>query len=186
MKRALTIVLLLLGLAATAAAQASFTVSYKRVSPTEIDIIFNGTIEAGWHLYAANLPEGGPQPAALGTDRLQGARLKGGLQQGAGKKSVYDEVFDMQVSYFTGRCTFTQRLELTAADYAAEGWLEYQVCKDGGSCVPGKADFRAAGTDGPAASAAPTEKDAAPAPQIPADAAPDTAAQSAPDRKSVV
>lgn len=187
MKRALTIVLLLLGLAATAAAQASFTVSYRRVSPTEIDIIFNGTIESGWHLYAADLPEGGPMPAALGTDRLQGARLKGGLQQGPGKKSVYDEVFDMQVSYFTGRCTFTQRLELTAAAYAAEGWLEYQVCKDGGACVSGKVDFRAAGTDGPAASAAsagkaaaPAEKDAAPAPQIPADAASDTAAQSAP------
>ncbi len=186
MKRTLTTVLLPVLLALAAMAQAGFTVSYKRVSPTEIDIIFNGNIEAGWHLYAADLPEGGPMPTALGTDALQGARLKGGLRQGPGKKNVHDEVFDMQVSYFIGHCTFTQRIELTAANYLAEGWLEYQVCKDDGACVPGKVDFRVAGTDGAGEPSRELPRgltdDAAGAPAAaaaPGDAQPDAAAPAA-------
>ena len=56
---------LLLFLAAVSAVQAqvSFSVSYKRVNATTIDIVFSGKADAGWHIYSTHIGEGGPTPA---------------------------------------------------------------------------------------------------------------------------
>lgn len=149
MKRTLTLTLLLLAAAcAVLRAQVNITVSHKRVSPTEIDIVFTGRIEGGWHVYSSDMEPGGPTPASFRTDRMEGARLKGGLRPGSGAKSETDPVFDMRVSYFEGVCTFTQRVELTDKNYKIEGYLDYQACRDG-SCTTGRAECAVAGTDGP-------------------------------------
>lgn len=154
MKRTLTLTLLLLAAACAAIqAQVNISVSHKRVSPTEIDLVFTGRIDGGWHVYSSDLEPGGPTPASFALDRIEGARLKGGLRPGSGAKSETDPVFDMRVSYFEGNCTFTQRVELTDRNYAIEGYLDYQACRDG-SCTTGRAECSVSGTDGPAAKAA--------------------------------
>lgn len=175
MKKILALVWLLLASITIAQAQASFSVSHKRVSATEVDIIFTGKINDGWHVFSANLEPGGPTATTFNTDRLVGAKLKGKLEEGAGKKSVYDEIFEMQVSYFEKQCVFTQRIELTAKDYTIEGYLDYQACTEG-NCVPGRKEFRITGSDGPAAPAVPAGDEAATkTPDAPAaEAMPDT------------
>lgn len=40
-----------------------FTVQQKQVSPTEIEVVFSGKIDAGWHVYSTNLGSGGPTSA---------------------------------------------------------------------------------------------------------------------------
>ena len=51
MKKFVTIILLCLVAAVTAVqAQVSFNVSYKRVNPTTIDIVFSGKAQPGWHI----------------------------------------------------------------------------------------------------------------------------------------
>lgn len=55
-----TLTLLVLGITAMVA-QVTFSVSYKRVSPTELDIVFTGKIPAGWHVYSTHVDEGGPR-----------------------------------------------------------------------------------------------------------------------------
>ena len=81
MKKAFTLTLLLLaGLFTALHAQVSFTVSQKRVSPTEIDIVFTGHADAGWHVYSTNLPPGGPNAATFNVDKKQGVELVGGLR----------------------------------------------------------------------------------------------------------
>ena len=56
MKRKISFFLFCFALVLTAAAQAGFSVSYKRVSPTELDIVFTGKIDNGWHVYARRRP----------------------------------------------------------------------------------------------------------------------------------
>lgn len=175
MKRISTLVLLWLTAAcAVVLAQVSFTVSHKRVSDTEMDITFAGRIDGGWHVYSSDMEAGGPVPATFHVDRIEGARLKGRLHAGAGAKSEMDPVFDMRVSFFEGSCTFTQRVELTSAEYVVEGYLDFQACRDG-SCMSDKAECLIAGKDGPAAQAA------APAASGTTDAAPGGAGTDAPD-----
>ncbi len=155
MKRITSLLLLLMAVCLTAAAQADFTVNYKRVSPTELDIVFTGKIRAGWHVYAAHVEPGGPNPTTFGVDKLEGAKLKGGLREGPGKKVAYDDIFEMNVGAYEGTATFTQRIELTAKHYVIEGYLDYQACGDG-QCTVGKSEVRRSGDDGPAAATAQT------------------------------
>ena len=35
------------------------------VSGNEAEIVFNATIDAGWHLYSTDIPDGGPTPATI-------------------------------------------------------------------------------------------------------------------------
>lgn len=155
MQRKLSLALLAFLLSAVAAwAQVSFTVSQKRVSPTEIDIVFTGKVDAGWHIYGVHIGDGGPTAASFGTDAIKGARLKGGLKEGPGIKKMHDPIFDMPVTYFEGTAVFTQRIELTDKDYEVKGYLRYGACDDQSCLPPTTVDHTVKGSDGPAAAAA--------------------------------
>ena len=154
MKKFLSLILLLFTAALTAAvAQVDFTVSYKRVNPTTIDIVFTGTAQPGWHIYSTNIPDGGPTPASFGVDHIKGAKLKGKLKAGAGAKTMNDPIFEMPVTFFEGHATFTQRVELIDKNYELKGYLKYGACNDENCLPPTSVDAKLEGTDGPAPSA---------------------------------
>ena len=169
-----------------------FSVSYERVSPTEIDIVFTGTIEPGWHVYSTGLGNGGPTSATFDIDRAEGVELAGSLTAGAGELQKHDAIFDMPVRYFEDECKFVQRVRLTASTYALTGYLTYGACDDQNCLPPTHVDAAFDGTDGPSAAPAspasqpptakntPAEPAATPAPPVD-NAAPATPAQPAPD-----
>ena len=163
MKRILFLLFSFVLLAVTAAqAQVKFSVSTKRVSPTEIDVVFTGNIASGWHVYGTDIAPGGPTVATFGTDVLKGAKLKGALRAGAGLKRKQDPIFDMPVSYFEHTAQFTQRIELTEKQYEVKGYLRYGACNDENCLPPTTVEMSAKGADGPekaAAEAAPATAD---------------------------
>ena len=150
MKRILFLLFSFVLLAVTAAqAQVKFSVSTKRVSPTEIDVVFTGNMAAGWHVYGTDIAPGGPTAATFGTDVLKGAKLKGALRPGAGLKRKQDPIFDMPVSYFEHTAQFTQRIELTDKQYEVKGYLRYGACNDENCLPPTTVEMSAKGVDGP-------------------------------------
>ncbi|MBQ2123980.1 MAG: thiol:disulfide interchange protein, partial [Bacteroidaceae bacterium] len=157
MKKFVSLFALLFAATITMVAQIDFKVSYNRVSPTEIDVVFTGTAEPGWHIYSTNLPEGGPNSAEFGTDVIKGAELVGTLKPGAGAKTEYDKMFEMDITFFENSCTFTQRVKLTAPAYEVKGYLNYSACNDENCLPPTNVDFALQGTDGPKAAAAPAK-----------------------------
>ena len=187
MKKILFSTLVLLLTVVTAVqAQVNFSVQYKRVNATTVDIVFHGKADAGWHIYSTNIGEGGPTPATFGVDRIKGARLKGSLKPGPGAKTMQDPIFEMPVTFFEHQATFTQRVELTEKEYELKGYLKFGACNDENCLPPTSVDCKLQGTDGPAAqaaaSAAQPEAPAAPeaaAAQPEAPAAADTAATAA-------
>ena len=171
MKKILFSTLVLLLTVVTAVqAQVNFSVQYKRVNATTVDIVFHGKADAGWHIYSTNIGEGGPTPATFGVDRIKGARLKGSLKPGPGAKTMQDPIFEMPVTFFEHQATFTQRVELTEKEYELKGYLKFGACNDENCLPPTSVDCKLQGTDGPAAQAA------APAAQPEAPAAPEAAA----------
>lgn len=155
MKRILFLLFSFVLLAVTAAqAQVKFSVSTKRVSPTEIDVVFTGNIASGWHVYGTDIAPGGPTVATFGTDLLKGAKLKGALRPGAGLKRKQDPIFDMPVSYFEHTAQFTQRIELTEKQYEVKGYLRYGACNDENCLPPTTVEMSAKGADGPEKAAA--------------------------------
>lgn len=171
MKKILFSTLVLLLTVVTAVqAQVNFSVQYKRVNATTVDIVFHGKADAGWHIYSTNIGEGGPTPATFGVDRIKGARLKGNLKPGPGAKTMQDPIFEMPVTFFEHQATFTQRVELTEKEYELKGYLKFGACNDENCLPPTSVDCKLQGTDGPAAQAA------APAAQPEAPAAPEASA----------
>lgn len=162
MKKFLSLTLLLLVTVVMAVqAQVSFTVKYKRVNPTTVDIVFTGTAQPGWHIYSTNIGEGGPTRATFGVDKIKGAKLKGGLKGGPGVKTMQDPIFEMPVTYYEGHATFTQRVELLDKDYELKGYLKYGACNDENCLPPTSVNAIVKGTDGPAPTAESKAEEAA-------------------------
>lgn len=154
MKRFFSLTMMLLITAVMAVqAQVNFSVKYKRVNATTIDIVFTGTAQPGWHIYSTNIGEGGPTRAQFGVDKIKGAKLKGSLKAGPGAKTMQDPIFEMPVTFFEGSATFTQRVELLDKDYELKGYLKYGACNDENCLPPTSVDAKVKGTDGPAPTA---------------------------------
>ncbi len=175
MKKFLSLTLLLLVTVVMAVqAQVSFTVKYKRVNPTTVDIVFTGTAQPGWHIYSTNIGEGGPTRATFGVDKIKGAKLKGGLKGGPGAKTMQDPIFEMPVTYYEGHATFTQRVELLDKNYELKGYLKYGACNDENCLPPTSVNAIVKGTDGPAPTAESKAEEAAAQQQAMANGLPST------------
>lgn len=175
MKKFLSLTLLLLVTVVMAVqAQVSFTVKYKRVNPTTVDIVFTGIAQPGWHIYSTNIGEGGPTRATFGVDKIKGAKLKGGLKGGPGAKTMQDPIFEMPVTYYEGHATFTQRVELLDKDYELKGYLKYGACNDENCLPPTSVNAIVKGTDGPAPTAESKAEEAAAQQQAMANGLPTT------------
>lgn len=151
-RRYIFILLLLLGcFARLAAGPVTATVSQKRVSKGEVDVVFKLRIQSPWHVYSTALPAGGPTSASLNVERAQGLRCVGGLKAEGRELRNYDPVFSMTLRYFEGSVTFTQRFEITAAKYAVSGYLQYGACNDENCLPPTAVNFAFSGEGLPAA-----------------------------------
>lgn len=113
-----------------------WTHSLEKNGDTERVLVLKASIGAGWHLYATSLPEGGPQPTTLIVDKLIGAELVGKLQSSVAPIEKYDNLFEMQISYFEGKAELRQRIKITNPDkFRLEGAVRYMVCNDE-QCLP--------------------------------------------------
>ncbi|RKU66951.1 MULTISPECIES: protein-disulfide reductase DsbD family protein [Parabacteroides] len=102
----------------------------------EKEIVFTATIEKGWHLYDMNLPEGGPVSTSFTFETLQGAELIGQPVSNIKPTVVYDEQFAMDLRWFPGAVTFTQKVKiLDPKKFKIEGEVEFMVCNDE-TCLP--------------------------------------------------
>lgn len=135
-----------------------WTQELKMVSETEAELVFNATIEDGWHMYTTENGEGGPMPAALRVDALQGAELDGTLQSVGDAHTEYDSTFEMDLTFFAHAGSFVQKLKITDPEnYHIEGLLEAQACVEG-SCMPLELFFSYSKGEAAAVEEAPAEE----------------------------
>ena len=136
---------LLAMVAITASAQMQdpvhFSVQQKQVSPTEVQVIFTGKIDAGWHVYSTGLPADGPISATLTTEASEGAKADGKLKAQGKEISNYDKLFDMNLRYFENNVTFVQKYKVTGKTYHIKGYLEYGACNDQNCMPPTQVEF---------------------------------------------
>lgn len=133
-----------------------FKTELKTLSDTELQIVFTGKIDAGWHVYSTDLPEGGPISATFNTDKMEGLELVGKLMPQGAEIENFDKVFEMKLRYFEKTATFAQKLKVTAPNYQIEGYLEYGACNDENCLPPTEVSFKFSGkgATGTAATAA--------------------------------
>ena len=136
---------LLLLLTVSVHAQVKFTASMKQTAPDEITITFSGTISKGWHVYAPE-EKHGPTAASINIDKIEGARLEGGLKANKPATKKFEEVWKGEVAYFEDNVVFSQKVKLTGKEYKIEGYFEYGACNDEVCLPPSSVDFNYSGT----------------------------------------
>ena len=146
MKR-LTYICLLAFIALVTQAQILTPVKWKiklddKNGAVEKEILFTATADKGWHLYDMNLPEGGPISTSFTFETLKGAKLVGQPTSSVTPTTVFDEQFQMNLRWYAGCVTFTQKLKVTdAAKFKAEGAVEFMACNDETCLPPDQIDF---------------------------------------------
>ena len=146
-----------------------WTRSVEDNSPTEKTIVLTASIKPNWHLYATDLPAGGPTPTHLLVDKISGAELVGKLTSDTKPIEKYDPNFEMNLRFFSGKVTFRQKIRITdPTKFAFEGAIRHMACDDERCLSPSNWDFSVQTKDlGKLAGAAPTATAESQAPQAP-------------------
>ena len=91
----------------------TFNVTQKQTGDNALEVIFQGTIDAGWHVYGTDIADGGPTRAELTLETQKGLKPDGQLRATGKVHKAMDEMFGMEVSYMEGTASFVQRFIIT-------------------------------------------------------------------------
>lgn len=109
----------------------------------EAELIFKATMEEGWHVYDISLPEGGPIATTISYDDSTLFRFVGDILKSKEPVTVFDENFNLNVSYFGEEVTFTQKIELLSDEpVTISGNVLFMSCNDENCTPPENAEFK--------------------------------------------
>lgn len=125
-----------------------FKTELAKLSETEAELVFQATIDEGWHLYSTELPEDGPVSATLNIEQMEGVELVGKLTPRGKIIEHYDAMFEMDLRYFEHEGAFVQKLKFKGGDYSISGYLNYAACNDQNCLPPTDVEFAYTGKAG--------------------------------------
>ena len=123
----------------------TFSVTNEETPEGKLLVRFSGQVNAGWHVYGTDIPEGGPTPATLTVEKIKGLKADGALRATGKVKRAEDAMFGMTVSYMEGTASFEQAFTITDAQYSVEGYLTYGACCESNCMPPSTVEFSFAG-----------------------------------------
>lgn len=130
--------------------------SVENASARTVTLEMSASIDAGWHMYSNLIdPNVGPTPLSVDVKEIKGAKPVGTLQASKAPVHKYDDVFQAELSWWSGRITLKRTFEITADTYAISGTIRFQACNDGSCLPPTKEPFEVKGTMTPVAAVQP-------------------------------
>ena len=109
---------------------------------SEVELVFTVSLDESWYIYSSDLPaDASPIPASVIFENTEGFEVIGDLIPTNPKKK-YDNFFNEEVTYFSGKGEFKQKIKILSPDFQLTGELEFQTCSDvEGLCIRGTEDF---------------------------------------------
>ena len=108
----------------------------------EKTLVFTATLDDGWHLSDMKLTEGGTSSTSFVFETLEGAKAVGSPVVSQTPTTVFDELFQMELRWFAGSVTFSQKIEVTDPKHLeVAGYVEYMACNDENCLPPEKEEF---------------------------------------------
>ncbi|MFN8254713.1 MAG: cytochrome c biogenesis protein CcdA [Bacteroidales bacterium] len=116
--------------------------SVKKINETEAELVFNATIDEGWHLYGQYFGEGGPLRLEFIFENSADYKRIGKVTENPKPIEIMDEVFEIKVQYFVKNATFTQKIKINSKqDFLVKGTIKGQICMEDGACIMVDEDF---------------------------------------------
>ncbi|MFK5854573.1 MAG: protein-disulfide reductase DsbD family protein [Bacteroidota bacterium] len=119
-----------------------WNITSKKLNSNTIELIFDASIDEGYHLYSLTIPEDGPLPTVFTFEESTNFNIKGDIQEAIIPIEEYDDVFEMDIKFFEGKASFKQIINVKTDNSSVPviGEIAYMVCNDVG-CVALYEDF---------------------------------------------
>lgn len=114
----------------------------EQVSEDEAILVFTADIDPTWHLYAQDIPPGGPIPTSFTFDSTADYTLVGHVSEETEGEVVVDPSFNMKLKLFSDEAVFHQKIKAnTENPFTVTGTLEFMCCDDERCLPPKEVDF---------------------------------------------
>ena len=111
-----------------------WTSKVEKLSDSEFNLVMNGKIDDGWHLYSQYTPQvesGSALPAEFKFENAKGNFELVGKVKESDYKKQYNDVFEVDEYYFEKKVTFIQKIKITNPKLTSiKAKIDCQVCKD--------------------------------------------------------
>ena len=108
----------------------------------EVELLFIADIEKDWHLYDTYLPEGGPIATQVVFEDSTLFEFAGELEKSPQPVEKYDEIFMMNLRFFSNEATLTQKVRLKSDEpVTIKGYVLFMGCDDEMCLPPNEAEF---------------------------------------------
>lgn len=114
-----------------------WSASVKMTSPEEGILTLVAEPGKGWHLYALELPKGGPKPTVINLDESRDVKFTSSLTPSRKPLNVDDKMFDLRLSYWEGTVTFSRKFRITGKSPVIKAVISFMAC-DNVNCTPPK------------------------------------------------
>jgi thiol:disulfide interchange protein DsbD len=108
----------------------------------DVELIFEASIDENWHLYDTYLPEGGPIATQIVFEDSTLFNFVGELQKDPQPVEKFDNIFQLNLRFFSDRATLTQKIRLKSDDpVEIKGYVLFMGCDDEMCLPPNEAEF---------------------------------------------
>jgi hypothetical protein len=120
------------------AEQVMWEITLNKIDKLNFEWVAKATIQKPWHIYSQFTPKGGPLPTIIVLKKNPMVQLEGKVIETGKMVTKREEVFDMDVKYYDGSVTFSQKIKLKKGIKTnISGTINYMVCNDV-ECLPPK------------------------------------------------
>jgi len=149
MKKTLTTLVLIFAMMSPLLAQMEQHISWKfstnKLDGNKVEIICEATMDEGWHVYSANLPENTAVPTSISLEESTDYAVVAGVVEETAPEKHYDETFGAELAWFNGSAKFKQVVEIKKqGDVVLKGYIESMICNDETCMPPEMVDFELA------------------------------------------
>ena len=115
----------------------TWSTSAKQISGDEYELTYTAKIKDGWTIYSQYLEsDDGPVATSFTYDEGAHFSLAGkNIESETNRKAGYDKIFDMNVTKYSKKAVFTQKVKASDLSKPITGYLTYMTC-DATKCLP--------------------------------------------------
>ncbi|MGD2035189.1 MAG: cytochrome c biogenesis protein CcdA [Bacteroidales bacterium] len=126
--------------------------SSEQLSENTYELLFEASIDDGWHMYGLTIPEGGPIATSFHFNEVPDVEFLGKVKPDKNPEVKFDPTFEIDVELFDKKALFKQKIRVqSAGPVQVDGFVEFMACDDTKCLPPKEADFsfQLAGKDAP-------------------------------------
>ena len=115
----------------------AWTFGYEKTGEDSYAIVFTAEIEKGSHIYAIDIPEGGPIPTSFSFDESADFTLDGKTFEVTQPEELMDEAFGFRIKSFSDEAEFRQLISSEKPSFTVSGSVNFMSCNNT-TCSPPK------------------------------------------------